>query len=164
MKDAPASQRLIIGGFLFLAAVACAVAPLPLAFRSSGILLIAYLSYSVGGAPAAQLTALLAPAIGLINGDQGWLVMLPVVTASNLLAIIGLEYAWRYPALAVSPLLQSIPQLFVANASQQELFAVTLPWEPGVSTWIGLHALTALAGVLVAIYLDRRRERETVPA
>jgi hypothetical protein len=158
-SSAPATQRLAIGAFLFLAAVACAVAPLPLAFRSSGILLFAYLAFSVGGSPAAQLIALLAPPLGLISGDHDWLVMLPITLSSNLLAMIGLEYAWRYPALLVSPLLQTIPQLFVLLVSRQVLFEVELPWEPRPDIWIALHTLTALAGVLVVVYLDRRRER-----
>ncbi|MEX2534872.1 MAG: hypothetical protein WD273_04650 [Trueperaceae bacterium] len=163
-RTAPATQRLVIGAFLFLAAVACAVAPLPLAFRSSGVLLFAYLAFSVGGPAAAHVTALLAPPVGLISGDGEWLVMLPIILASNLLAMIGLEFAWRYPALLVSPLLQAIPQLFVVNASTQELFAVDLPWGPRATVWIALHALTALAGVLVVVFLDRRRERETARA
>lgn len=164
IRTAAAPQRLVIGGFLFLAAVVCAVAPLPLAFRSAGILLFSYLSFSVAGAPAAQLTALLAPPLGLISGDPDWLVMLPIVLASNMLAMIGLEYAWRYPALLISPLLHAIPQLFVLSASQMELFAVELPWEPRAVFWIALNTLTALAGALVVIYLDRRRERDTAQA
>jgi hypothetical protein len=163
-RGAPATQRFIIGAFLFLAAVVCAVAPLPLAFRSAGILFFSYLSFAIGGAPAAHLTALLAPPLGLISGDSGWLVMLPIILACNLLAMIGLEFAWRYAALLVSPLLLAIPQVFVLNLSQQELFAVDLPWEPRAQMWIALHILTALAGVLVAVYLDRRREREAVRA
>jgi hypothetical protein len=157
---APATQRLVIGVFLFLAAVACAVAPLPLAFRSSGILLFAYLAFSVGGAPAAHLIALLAPPLGLISGDSDWLVMLPIVLSSNLLAMIGLEFAWRYPALLVSPLLQSVPQLFVLTITKQELFRVELPWDPRPDVWVALHVLVALGGVLVVVYLDRRRQRE----
>lgn len=163
-SGAPATQRFIIGVFLFLAAVVCAVAPLPLAFRSAGILFFSYLAFAPGGAPAAHLTALLAPPLGLISGDSEWLVMLPIILASNLLAVIGLEFAWRYAALAVSPLLQAVPQVFVLNLSQQELFAVALPWEPRAQMWIALHILTALAGVLVTVFLDRRRERETVRA
>lgn len=164
IRTVPAPQRFVIGGFLFLAAVACAVAPLPLAFRSSGTLLFAYLAFSVGGAPAGHFTALLAPPVGLISGDPDWLVMLPIILATNLLAVIGLEYGWRYLALLLSPLLQAIPQLLVWNASDQPLFAVALPWEPNPPNWIALHTLIAIAGVLVAIYLDRRREREPAKA
>jgi hypothetical protein len=164
IRTPPAPQRLVIGAFLFLAAVAFAVAPLPLALRSGGILLFSYLSFAIGGAPAAHLSALLAPPAGLITGDQEWLVMLPIILATNLLAMIGLEFAWRYLALLVSPLLQAIPQVVVLTASKQELFAVDLPWEPRATVWILLHTLTSLAGVLVAVYLDRRRERETAQA
>jgi hypothetical protein len=163
-RVSPAPQRFVIGTFILLAAVAFAVAPLPLALRSVGILLASYLSFSVGGAPAAFTTALLAPAAGLITGSEEWLVMLPIVLASNLLAMIGLEFAWRYPALVVSPALLAIPPIFVLYMSRQELFSVHLPWEPSAGMWIALHALTALAGVLVAVYLDRRRERETAKA
>lgn len=164
IRTAPAPQRFIIGSFLFLAAIACVVAPLPLAFRSAGALLFAYLAFSVGGPPAGHLTALLAPPLGLITGDYDWLVMLPIVLSSNLLAMIGLEYGWRYPALAVSPLLQAAPQIFVLLAVQQELFAVELPWEPRATSWLLLHALTALAGVLLTVFLDRKRERESPEA
>ena len=82
---------------------------------------------------------------------------MPIILTSTLLGALGLEYAWRYPALLVSPLLVVLPQFIAYTLSRQELFAVTLPWEPA-PTWLGLHALVALAGVLVAIYLDRRRE------
>lgn len=157
---APGPQRIVIGVFLFLAAVACAVAPLPLAFRSAGVLFFACVAFSIGGSQLGYLTALLAPPAGLLTGDQQWLVMLPIVLASNMLAIMGLEFAWRYWALLVAPLLQAVPQLFVQRASQQELFAVSLPWEPAPSSWILLHVLTTLAGVLVAVYLERRRERQ----
>ncbi len=153
----PAPQSYIIGLFLFLVAAALAVSPLPLLYRSAGILLMMYLTFSVAGMPFVYLTALLAPPVGLLSGDAGWLVMLPIVLTSALLGALGLEYAWRYPALLVSPLLVVLPQFIAYTLSRQELFKVTLPWEPA-PTWLGLHALVALAGMLVAIYLDRRRE------
>lgn len=158
---APMPQRLIIGGFLFLAGMAFAVAPLPLAVRSAGILLSAYLAFSAAGSAPAYLVALLAPVAGLLVNDRDWLVMLPIIAASNLLAIVGLEFAWRYLALLISPLLHVSPQLFVLTVSDQELFEVNLPWEPEPVRWVGLHALVALAGTLTAIYLDRRRKRAT---
>lgn len=157
IRTLPAPQSYIIGSFLFLVAAALAVSPLPLLYRSAGILLVMYLSFSVAGMPFVYLTALLAPPIGLLSGDGDWLVMLPIVLTSALLGALGLEYAWRYGALLVSPLLVVLPQIVAYTLSQNELFAVALPWEPA-RTWIGLHALVALAGVLVAIYLDRRRE------
>ena len=55
----PAPQRYIVGSFLFLAGVAFAVAPLPLALRSAGILLCAYLSFAAAGSSAAFTTGLL---------------------------------------------------------------------------------------------------------
>ncbi len=157
MRTLPAPQSYIIGFFLFLTAAALAVSPLPLLYRSAGILLVMYLSFSVAGMGFVYLTALLAPPVGLLSGDANWLVMLPIVLTSTLLGALGLEYAWRYPALLVSPLLVALPQVIAYTLSRQDLFKVTLPWEPA-PTWLGLHALVALAGVLVAIYLDRRRE------
>ena len=156
VRTLPAPQSYIIGFFLFLVAAALAVSPLPLVYRSTGILLMMYLTFSVAGMPFVYLTALLAPPVGLLSGDTNWLVMLPIVMASALLGALGLEYAWRYPALIVSPLLVVLPPIIAYTLSRQELFAVALPWEPA-PTWIGLHALVALAGMLVAIYLDRHR-------
>lgn len=156
----PRPQNIIVGTFLFLLAAVCAAAPIPLLYRSLGIVLCTFLAFSAGGMPFAYLTALLAPPIGLINGDQNWLVMLPIIMSSLLLAVLALEYAWRYPALILSPLLYVIPQFIAMRLSRNELFAVTLPWEPA-QNWVGIHALTALGGVLVAVYLDRLRERQS---
>ena len=161
IRTLPAPQSYIIGLFLFLVAAALAVSPLPLLYRSAGILLIMYLAFSVAGMGFAYLTALLAPPVGLLSGDPNWLVMLPIVLTSALLGALGLEYAWRYPALVVSPLLVALPPFIAYTLSRQELFRVALPWEPA-PTWIGLHALLALAGVLVAVYLDRRRENTPI--
>ena len=158
IRTLPAPQNFIIGTFLFLAAAALAVAPLPALYRSAGILLIMYLSFSVAGMPFVYLTALIAPPVGLLAGDGDWLVLLPIILTSTLLAAIGLEYAWRYPAILLSPLLAVVPQLVAATLSQQSLFAVDLPWD-GARTWIGLHFLVALGGVMVAVYLDRKREK-----
>ncbi len=154
----PRPQNIIVGTFLFLLAAVCAAAPIPLLYRSLGIVICTYLAFSAGGMPFAYLTALLAPPIGLINGDQSWLVMLPIIMSSLLLAVLALEYAWRYPALILSPLLFAVPQFIAMRLSRNELFAVALPWEPAQS-WVGIHALTALGGVLIAIYLDRVRAR-----
>lgn len=144
---------------MVLAGVVAAVAPLPLMYRSLGILLFSYLAFGMGGMPFAYLTALLGPPIGLITGDVGWLIMLPIVLSSNLLAMLGLEFAWRYPALAVSPVLLITPQVFALVASKRELFEVALPWEPNAALWIGLHTMVALAGVLAGVLLDRWREK-----
>lgn len=159
MRTAPVPQNLIIGIFLFLAAIVFAVSPLPVVYRSLGILLAAYLAFSAGGLPFAYLIAVIAPPVGLITGNANWLVMLPIVISSNLLAMLGLEYAWRYPAVLVSPLLALIPPFVAAQLSHTKLFAVQLPWGLPSGAWILLHALVALAGVLVAVYLDRKRER-----
>lgn len=159
IRTAPAPQSTIIGVFLFLAAVVVAVAPLPLLFRSLGTLLFAYLAFAMAGMPAAYLTALLAPALALILQDRGWLVMLPIVMSSNLLGMLGLEYAWRTPALVVSPVLVGIPLLVAWQAAQRPLFEVALPWDGIQGTWLLTHVLIAFGGVLVALYLDRRRSR-----
>jgi len=152
---------MIIGAFLFLAAVVVAVAPLAIAYRSLGIVLFSYLAFGMGGMPFAYLTALLAPPLGLITGNVDWLVMLPIILSSNLLAMLGLEFSWRYPALIISPLLLIIPQIFVLMASKRSLFQVKLPWEPNAAIWVALHALVALAGILAVIYLDRHRASES---
>ena len=157
IRTAPRPQNVIIGVFLFLAAVVVAVAPIPPLFRSLGVVLFAYLNFATAGMPAAYLTALLAPPLGLVGGASDWLVMLPIVMSGNLLAMLGLEYAWRYPAVVVSPLLLIVPMSVAAILSSRPLFEVNLPWDGQSGSWILLHALLAFAGVLVALYLDRRR-------
>ena len=157
IRTAPAPQNVIVGGFFVLLAVVAAVAPVPLVFRSLGILFASYLAFAMGGMPFAYLTALLAPPVGLVRGDVEWLVMLPIILSSNLLGMLGLEFSWRYAALAVSPLLVMAPLAFVSVMSERSLFAVELPWDPGSVQWIFLHGLIALGGVLVGVMLDRRR-------
>ena len=161
IRTAPAPRRMIVGVFLFLAAVVSAVAPMPVLFRSLGVLLFAYLAFAEAGMPAAYLTALLAPLGGLVSGDAAWLTMLPIVLSANLLAMLALEWSWPYVAIVLSPLLEVVPMVFVAAASKKPLFLVTLPWAGEERTWILLHGLVAFAGVLVAIYLHRRRSRAT---
>lgn len=159
IRTAPAPRSIIIGVFLFLAAVVAAAAPVPLLFRSLGTLLFAYLAFATAGMPAAYITALLAPVIGLLSGDAAWLVMLPIVMSSNLLAMLGLEFAWRLPALVVSPALLSVPLIVAWQAAQRPLFEVELPWDGGQGVWLLTHVLVAFGGVLLALYLDRRRQR-----
>jgi uncharacterized membrane protein len=158
IRTLPSPQNFIIGTFVFLAAVVCVLAPIPLLYRSLGVLIATYLAFSVAGTPLAYLTAIVAPLAGLVGNDLNWLVLLPILLTSLLLAVVGLEYAWRYPALIVSPLLYVIPQYLGMVLSKQELFAIQLPWEPA-SSWVGIHALAALASSLVVVYLDRFRER-----
>lgn len=159
IRVAPHPQRIIVGAFLVLAAIVCAVAPMPVVFRSVGVVLFSYLAFGMGGMPFAYVAALLAPPIGLLSGSTDWLVMLPIVLSGNLLAMLALEYAWRYPALLLSPLLLIAPSLFVISATQSELFAVELPWAGAERTWLTLHLLVALLGILAAFVLDRRRSR-----
>lgn len=161
IRTAPAPQSVIVGVFLFLAAVVCAVAPMPVMFRSLGVLLFSYLAFAEAGLPAAYLTALLAPLAGLVSRDPAWLTMLPIVMSTNLLAMLALEFGWPYLAIVLSPALEIIPMIFVTVASKKPLFLVTLPWAGEERTWITLHGLVAFAGVLVALYLHRRRTRAT---
>lgn len=158
IRTLPSPQNVIIGVFVFLLAALLAIAPLGLLYKSLGILLAMYLAFSVGGMPFAYLTALIAPPVGILAGNPDWLVLLPLVMVSLLLAALGLEYAWRYPAILVSPLLYLLPQLLAARLARQELFEVSLPWEP-VRSWLLLHALVALASTLLAVYLDRMRAK-----
>jgi hypothetical protein len=150
-------HNIVIGVFLVLVALVAAVAPLPLMYRSLGIVIASYLAFGIAGPPLAFLAALIAPPMGLLNGDPGWLIMLPMVLSSNLLAMLGLELTWRYPAVLLSPLLLVTPQVFVMQASKQRLFRVELPWDTHNATWIVLHAAVAIGGVLLAIYLHSRR-------
>ena len=84
-----------------------------------------------------------------------------MMLSGNLLAMLGLEYGWRRPALVVSPLLMSVPLIFVRIASRRDLFTVSLPWDSAAGLWITLHILVAVAGILVAIVLDRRRAQQS---
>ena len=158
-RNAPPARTFFIGVFLFLFAAVCAVAPIPILYRSLGILLASYAAFAFAGMPFAYATALLTPAIGLISGTTAWLVMLPVVLSSSLLAMLGLEFSWRYAALIVSPALYVIPQVIAWQLSQRRLFSVELPWDPDPVVWLSAHGLTALIGVLGALYLDRQRSR-----
>ncbi len=159
IRTAAPPRNVIIGVFLFLAAAVSAAAPMPLLFRSLGVLLFSYLAFAESGMQAAYFTALLAPVAGLVSGDGGWLTMLPIVISANLLAMLALEYGWPYLAVVLSPLLEVVPMLFVAAASKKALFLVTLPWAGEERAWITVHGLVAFAGVLVALYLHRRRGR-----
>ncbi|MDR9391053.1 MAG: hypothetical protein RI554_03390 [Trueperaceae bacterium] len=157
IRPAPPGRAFAAGAALFLVAAVFAVAPLPLAFRSAGIVAAAYLAFGFGGMGWAYVAALLAPPVGLFGGDPDWLVMLPVVLSGNLLAMLGLEYGWRALALVLSPALLIAPHLTTSLLSQRDLFRVVLPWEPGATAWIALHAAVAVAGVALALALDRRR-------
>ena len=158
-RNAPPARTFFIGIFLFLFAAVCAVAPMPILYRSLGILLASYAAFAFAGMPFAYATALLTPAIGLISGTTAWLVMLPIVLSSSLLAMLGLEFSWRYAAVIVSPALYVIPQVIVWQLSQRRLFSVELPWDPSPVVWLSVHGLTALVGVLGALYVDRRRSK-----
>jgi len=160
IRTAPEPQRSIIGTFLVLAAVVAAVAPMSVALRSAAVALFAYLAFAAGGMPFAYVAALVAPALGLLGGDAAWLVMLPIVLSGNLLAMLGLEYAWRWAAILVSPLLLVTPAVFAQAMAQRDLFRIQLPWDDGRGAWVGLHLLVGVFGVLVALLIDRQRGRD----
>ena len=82
-------------------AVVVAVAPLPLLVRSLGVVLCSYAAFAYAGLPFAFAAALLAPVAGLLTGGEAWLIMLPLMLTSGLLAFLGLDYAWRKGALLV---------------------------------------------------------------
>jgi hypothetical protein len=156
-------QRTIIGSFLVLMAIVAAVVPMPLSLRSAAVALFAYLAFAVGGMAYAYLAALIAPALGLVVTDAGdWVVMLPIILSGNLLAMLGLEFAWRLPALLVSPALLITPAIFVRAMAGTELFRVDLPWGDWGATWIPLHALVGVMGVLIALLAERQRERSGI--
>lgn len=155
----PKRAHPVVGLFLFLAAVAVAAAPLPELYRSLGVTLLAYLAFVLLRPSFAYLIVILAPPLGLVSGSNDWLVLQPLVISAGLLGVLGLEYAWRYPALVVSPLLHLMPYLVAWRMAQTELFAVALPLVPSAELWITLQGLVALAGTLFALYLDRRRSR-----
>ncbi len=104
------------------------------------------------------MAALLAPPFGLLGGDPDWLVMLPIVLSGNLLAMLGLELGWRYGALLLSPVLLVAPAFVSWQLSRKPLFEVDLPWHVSEAAWVALHLLVAALGVLVALFLDRRRQ------
>ncbi len=149
------AHTLIVGSFLFLLAVVLAVAPLPLLVRSLGVVLCSYAAFAFAGLPFAFAAALLAPVAGLLTGGETWLVLLPLMLVSGLLSLLGLDYAWRVPALVVSPLLYVLPQGIVWTLSQRSLFAVELPWSPSAPVWLGLHALAATVGTVGAFWWGR---------
>lgn len=137
---------------------------MPELFRSLSVTLLAYLAFVLLRPSFAYLIVVLAPPLGLLSGSADWLVLQPLVISAGLLGILGLEYAWRYPALVVSPLLHLMPFIVTWRLAQTELFAVSLPLLPSPQTWLTLQGLVALAGTLLALYLDRRRARRAGPA
>lgn len=158
IRTLPSPQNFIIGTFVLLAAVVCVLAPIPLLYRSLGLLFATYLAFSVAGTPLAYFIAIITPLAGLVGGDMNWLILLPIVLSSLLLAVVGLEYAWRYAALIVSPLLFLAPQYIAQEMAKLELFSIALPWEP-VNAWLAIHALASLAATLIVVLIDRLRER-----
>ncbi|MDZ7703461.1 MAG: hypothetical protein U5L04_03135 [Trueperaceae bacterium] len=157
VRTAPAPQNIIIGVMFLIAAGVFALAPVPMIYRSLGVLVCGTLVYSYSGAFFAQMIVLVAPCLGLLSGDPDWLVMLPIILSSGILGMLALDFSWRYPAIVVAPVFYLVPTAFAWQLSQRRLFEVTLPWEPSPEVWVGAHGLTLFAGVLIAVFLDRRR-------
>ncbi len=159
MYTLPSPQNIFIGLFLCFFAAVVVASPLPMLYRSVAILFIAYLAASYGGMPFAYIVIILIPPLGLLKQDDSWLIFLPMMVSSGLLAMLGLEYSWRYAAILISPFFYLIPQILIWQISEHRLFALTLPWQPNVTRWLTLHAFVAGAGVLTVLFLDRKRQR-----
>ena len=152
-------KNIFIGLFLCFFAAVMVVSPLPMLYRSMIVLFIAYLAASYGGMPFAYIVVIIIPPLGLLKQDDTWLIFLPMIISSGLLAMLGLEYSWRYAAILISPFLYVVPQLFVSKVSEHRLFAIEIPWEPSATRWLMLHAFVAGAGVLTMFFLDRKRQK-----
>ena len=159
MYTPPSPKNIFMGLFLCFFAAVIVVSPLPMLYRSMIILFIAYLAASYGGMPFAYIVVILVPPLGLLKHDDSWLIFLPMIISSGLLAMLGLEYSWRYAALLISPFLYVIPQLFVWKVSEHRLFAIEIPWQPSATRWLIIHAFVAGAGVLTMFFLDRKRQK-----
>lgn len=155
----PSPRNVFMGIFLCCFAAVITVSPLPMLYRSMSILLIAYFAASFGGMPFAYLVVVLIPSLGLLKSDNSWLIFLPLIISSGVLAMLGLEYAWRYGALILSPLLYLIPQIFVWQVSEHRLFNLTLPWQPNAGRWMVVHTCITFTGVLIMLFLDRKRQK-----
>ena len=153
IRTAAMPQRLFIALFVFLAAVAFAVAPLPLMLRSVGVVLCAYLAFSTAGMPAAYLTALLAPPLGLIRGDQELQLTRREFDLLAHLALVRVEQvpaqeqAERRLLLAGRPGVVGDPQLLRLGTDHRgELVAVLGPQFPG-----GARVFATLIAVLARL-------------
>jgi hypothetical protein len=161
IRTAPQPYNLFIGAGLILLSVAIALSPLATLYRSVAILFCAYLAFSNSGTPAAYIIVLFSPLFGLRVETDTWLVLLPVMLSTNLLAMLGLDYGWRYGAIVLSPVLAVLPVLIAWQGALHPLFNVTLPWQPDARTWIVMHTVVALAGVVIGLALDYKRARAT---
>lgn len=157
IRTAPQPYNLFVGAGLILLSVVVALLPIATLYRSVAILLCAYLAFSNSGTAAAYIIVLFSPLFGLRYETSQWLVLLPIMLSTNLLAILGLDYGWRYGAIILSPLLCALPQIVAWQGAQHPLMNVVLPWEPSATTWLTLHVLTAVAGVAMGLALDYKR-------
>ncbi len=159
MYTPPPPKNIFMGLFLCFFAAVIIVSPLPILYRSMLTLFTAYLAASYGGMPFAYIVVVLVPPLGLLKQDDSWLIFLPMIISSGLLAMLGLEYSWRYAALLISPFLYILPQLFVWKVSEHRLFEIAIPWQPSATRWLIIHAFVAGAGVLTMLFLDRKRQK-----
>jgi len=159
IRTAPQPYNLFVGAGLILLSVAIALSPLATLYRSVAILFCAYLAFSNSGTPAAYIIVLFSPLFGLRVDTNTWLVLLPVMLSANLLAMLGLDYGWRYGAIVLSPVLAVLPAVIAWQGALHPLFSVDLPWQPDARTWIVMHAVVAFAGVVIGLALDFKRSR-----
>ncbi len=157
IRTAPQPYNFFVGMGLILLSVVIALLPVTTLYRSVAILLCAYLAFSNSGTVAAYIIVLFSPLFGLRYETSQWLVLLPVMLSTNLLAILGLDYGWRYGAIILSPLLCALPQIVAWQGSQHPLMNVVLPWQPSAQTWLTMHVVTAVAGVAMGLALDYKR-------
>lgn len=159
IRTAPQPYNLFVGAGLILLSVAIALSPLATLYRSVAILFCAYVAFSNSGTLAAYVIVLFSPLFGLRVETDIWLVLLPVMLSANLLAMLGLDYGWRYGAIVLSPVLAVLPPIIAWQGSLHPLFNVNLPWQPDAQTWIVMHAVVAFAGVVIGLALDYKRAR-----
>jgi len=161
IRTAPQPYNVFVGAGLIVLSIAIALSPLATLYRSVALLFCAYLAFSNSGTPAAYVIVLFSPLFGLRVETDTWLVLLPVMLSTNLLAMLGLDYGWRYGAIVLSPLLAVLPSIIAWQGSLHPLFDVNLPWQPDARTWIVMHAVVAFAGVVIGLALDYKRARVT---
>lgn len=144
---------ILLGVFCVALATICALAPLVPLHRSLAIILIAFIAVSFAGFPFGYITVLLPPMIGLYNGGVEWLIMLPMVLATGLIAVLAMDFGGRWLGWLLAPLLSVVPIVLVWQAAQHRLFSLELPWVLSQEIWVLSHALVVLLGTLIVIFI-----------
>lgn len=154
---------ILLGIFCLALAAIAALSPLLPVYRSLSILLIAFIAVSFSGFPFGYIIVLITPLLGLYNGGNDWLIMLPLVLSSGLLAMLAMDYGGRWLGWLLSPLLCVAPIFVVWQAAQHELFNLELPWVLPQRSWVMGHGLVALLGALIITLipvLNRSAQRD----